>query len=227
LGGELMFTGIIQSVGTIRNIERRGTDCRYTVDFAGLDKHQISIGDSIAVSGVCLTAVKLEGSSFRADVSVETLSCTTFSSIVPATRVNLELALTPATRMGGHIVSGHVDGIGVIKEKTSVGRSVQYRIAVPDDLAKYIAAKGSVCVDGISLTVNKVEGSQFDVNIVPHTLHATTLGAAMAGHKVNIEVDMLARYLERLLSRSDSLESDASLSIAKLNEAGFFESGGA
>ena len=194
-----MFTGIIQAIGTITAVTPKGGDVRLTVATGKLPLDEARLGDSIAVSGVCLTAVELGDGAFSADVSRETLSRTTLGQARAGTPVNLELAMTPTTRFGGHIVSGHVDGIGEVVAKWDDGRSVRFRMRAPRQLAHYIAAKGSICVDGISLTVNRVDGADFEVNIVPHTLRETTLGTTAVGDKVNLEVDIIARYLERLL----------------------------
>ena len=164
-----------------------------------LDLQDVCLGDSIAVNGVCLTAVALPGDGFWADVSGETLTRTGFSGLRVGSPVNLEKALTPSSRLGGHLVSGHVDGVGTVLSRADDGRSVRFRIKAPDELAKYIAEKGSICIDGISLTVNRVSGAEFELNIVPHTLQGTTMGGFQAGRPVNLEVDVIARYLERLL----------------------------
>lgn len=194
-----MFTGIILAVGKITAIERQDGDCRLTIDTGKLSLQNAALGDSIAVNGVCLTAIALGPHTFSADVSNETLSRTSLKTAAAGTPVNLELALTPSTRLGGHIVSGHVDGLATVIEKKPDARSLRFTFKAPDPLAKYIAEKGSVCLDGVSLTVNEVDGSTFGVNIVPHTLQETTLGFAKPGTAVNLEVDLLARYLERLL----------------------------
>jgi len=188
-----MFTGIILAIGKIAAVERKVGDCRLKIDTGKLSLMDVALGDSIAVNGVCLTAVELDAHYFCADVSNETLSRTILNNATTGTAVNLELALTPATRMGGHIVSGHVDGIGQVIEKKADGRSIRFTFKAPDNLAKYIAEKGSICINGISLTVNEVNGAKFSVNIVPYTLKDTTLGEATVGTKVNIEVDLLAR----------------------------------
>lgn len=216
-----MFTGIILAVGTISNIEKKSGDVRLTVSTGKLPLQNAALGDSIAVNGVCLTAVELGTNSFNADVSNETLSRTTLQSASVGTPVNLELALTPNTRMGGHIVSGHVDGIGTVLEKKPDGRSFRFKFKAPDSLAKYIAEKGSICIDGISLTVNEVEGATFSVNIVPHTLSETTLGQIDAGAKVNLEVDLLARYLERLLQGEKAARPQGGISEELLRNSGF------
>ena len=202
-----MFTGIIETVGEIRELSPRGGDLRLVVGCGELGMNAVALGDSIAVNGVCLTAVAFDASSFTADVSSETVNCTTLADFTKGTPVNLEMAMLPTTRLGGHLVSGHVDGVGEVKRRWSDARSERFRIQAPEALAKYIAAKGSICVDGISLTVNAVEGNEFELNIVPHTLTATTMGNYQAGQKVNLEVDVIARYLERLLSASADSEN--------------------
>lgn len=202
-----MFTGIIETVGEIRELTARGGDLRVVVGCGDLDMASVALGDSIAVNGICLTAVAFTAHSFTADVSSETVACTAVANFTVGTRVNLEMAMLPTTRLGGHLVSGHVDGVGKIKRRWPDARSERFRIQAPDNLAKYIAAKGSICVDGISLTVNAVEGNEFELNIVPHTLSATTMGHYQAGQKVNLEVDIIARYLERLLTADESLKS--------------------
>jgi riboflavin synthase len=194
-----MFTGIIQAVGRIIALERRGGDMRMGVSTGALPMEDVHIGDSIAVSGVCLTAVELGGHSFYADVSGETLDRTMLGGLAVNDAVNLEKALTLETRLGGHLVSGHVDGIGVVTARREDSRSVRFTVKAPDELARYIATKGSICVDGVSLTVNAVDGSAFELNIVPHTLEATTMQSFRTGRQVNLEVDLVARYLERLL----------------------------
>ena len=171
-----MFTGIIQAVGKIAALEQKGGDARVRVDTGDLDLADVKLGDSIAVGGVCLTAVALSPTGFAADVSGETLARTTLGALRTGDAVNLEKALLPTTRLGGHLVSGHVDGVGKVHDRQQDARSVRFRIAAPRELAKYIAAKGSICVDGVSLTVNAVHGAEFEVNLVPHTLAATTLG---------------------------------------------------
>lgn len=194
-----MFTGIILAIGKISTIERKAGDFRLKIDTGKLPLSDTQLGDSIAVNGVCLTAVELGERYFCADVSNETWSRTTLKDAKAGTPVNLELALTPTTRMGGHIVSGHVDGIGKVIGRKADARSVRFSVQAPDNLAKYIAEKGSICINGISLTVNEVNGAVFGVNIVPHTLKETTLNDAVVGVEVNLEVDILARYMERLM----------------------------
>ncbi len=217
-----MFTGIIQSVGEIAAIEEKGDDARVRVLTNSLDLSDVQLGDSIAVNGVCLTAVNLPGDGFWADVSGETLSCTTFKSLTVGSKANLEKALTPTTRLGGHLVSGHVDGMGKVVERFNDGRSVRFHIQAPNDMAKYIAEKGSVCVDGISLTVNAVKGAVFELNIVPHTLDETTMGQFKVGTEVNLEVDIIARYLERLILGDKAADVKTSgISMDMLSKNGF------
>jgi len=194
-----MFTGIIQAVGSIASLQQRGGDLRLGIETGKLPLEDVALGDSIAVSGVCLTVVELAGSRFFADVSGETLRRTSLGDLGVGDAVNLEKALTLATRLGGHLVSGHVDGIGNVVSRRQDSRSVQFTIQAPDELARYIAVKGSICVDGVSLTVNAVSGASFELNIVPHTLEETTLAGYRVGRQVNLEVDLIARYLERLL----------------------------
>ncbi|GMR16759.1 MAG: riboflavin synthase [Gammaproteobacteria bacterium] len=219
-----MFTGIIQSIGEVAAIEPKGDDARVRIFTNELDLADVQLGDSIAVNGVCLTAVELPGDGFWADVSAETLSCTTFKSLTVGTKANLEKALTPTTRIGGHLVSGHVDGIGKIVERYDDGRSVRFHVQTPDEMAKYIAEKGSVCVDGISLTVNAVNGAIFELNIVPHTLQETTMSQFKTGTEVNLEVDIIARYLERLILGDKAADVKTSgISMDMLAEHGFLK----
>ena len=215
-----MFTGIIQAIGEIAALEPKGGDVRLRVDTVGLDMSNVNTGDSIAVSGVCLTAVELPGDGFWADVSGETLAHTVIGELKPGARVNLEKALLPTTRLGGHLVSGHVDGVGEVIERKRDARSERFRIRAPGELARYIAHKGSICVDGVSLTVNAVEGGVFDLNIVPHTLAETTLDEYRPGRKVNLEVDLIARYLERLLL-GDAAASGQGITLDFLRAHGF------
>jgi len=219
-----MFTGIIEAIGNIARIEPKGSDARILIRTGKLDLSDVKLGDSIAVNGVCLTAVELPGDGFWADVSGETLTRTRFADVKEGSRVNLEKALTPTTRLGGHLVSGHVDGIGEIIERSPAGRSIRFRIKAVDELARYIAEKGSICVDGISLTVNKVEGASFELNIVPHTLLETIMDDYKVGTRVNLEVDIIARYLERMLLGDKAAESaSAGISASMLAEHGFMK----
>lgn len=217
-----MFTGIVEAVGTLVSLEPRGGDRRAVIDAGAMPLEDVAIGDSIAVSGVCLTAVELRGSAFAADVSGETLERTALGRLRAGAPVNLERALTPSSRLGGHLVSGHVDGLGEVLSRTPAARSVQFSVRAPDRLARYIAEKGSICVDGVSLTVNAVNGARFEVNIVPHTLERTTLGSRTAGDLVNLEVDIVARYLERLLLGGRASDSGAGLTRDFLAEHGFW-----
>ncbi|MBQ0713249.1 MAG: riboflavin synthase [Porticoccus sp.] len=194
-----MFTGIIEAIGEVVVCEPRGGDVRLRVKSSDLDFSEVQLGDSIATNGVCLTVVDLPGDGYVADVSAESLAMTTISDWSAGTLVNLERALTPKTRLGGHMVSGHVDDVGEVVSRHPDARSEQFRIRAPKALAKYIAHKGSITVDGTSLTVNKVEGAEFELNIVPHTLEKTVIGSYQPGTRVNLEVDVIARYLERLL----------------------------
>jgi riboflavin synthase len=216
-----MFTGIILAVGKISQIEQKAGDVRLAIDTGSLSLKGANLGDSIAVNGICLTAVELGEHNFVADVSNETLARTNLKSATAGTPVNLELALTPQTRLGGHIVSGHVDGLAKLLEQTADGRSIRFRFKAPDSLAKYIAEKGSICINGISLTINKVEGAEFSVNIVPHTLKETTLGAISVGDHVNIEVDLLARYMERLMKGEAAADCPSRVTENLLKESGF------
>ncbi len=197
-----MFTGIIQGVGTVRSIEPRGGDVTMTFDTGGVSLADVDTGGSIAVNGACLTAVRHAEGWFTADVSRETLNLTTLGEWTPGTRVNLEKALTAGQALGGHYVTGHVDGVGRVLARHDDGRSVRVEFEVPAELARYVARKGSVCVDGVSLTVNGAHAERFDVNLVPHTLAQTILDGYRPGTRVNLEIDIIARYLERLLSSS-------------------------
>ena len=218
-----MFTGIIQSIGKISHIQPQGGDFRLSISTGKLPLVGAALGDSIAVSGVCLTAIELGDGQFSADVSRETLSRTTLGTLKPGSRVNLELALTPTTRLGGHIVSGHVDGVGEVVQRSADARSVRFVIEAPANLAKYVAEKGSICVDGVSLTVNGVDGKRFDLNIVPHTLAETTMEEFQTGRKVNLEVDLLARYLERLLLGEKAAYSSGGAMEELLANSGFIK----
>lgn len=194
-----MFTGIVQDVGRVVSREPRGGDDRLLITFDRLHPSGISVGDSICVQGCCLTAVEIRDRTFTADVSRETLSLTTLGSLVPGSPVNLEPALKAGDPLGGHLVSGHVDGVGEITSLSGDARSTRIEVSVPAPLARYIAKKGSVTLDGVSLTVNEVQGAIFAINLIPHTQAVTTLGALRPGTRVNVEVDQIARYVERLL----------------------------
>lgn len=215
-----MFTGIIEATGEIDQLQAAGGDWCLKVSSHKLDFSDVKIGDSISVSGVCLTATALSKNSFSADVSNETMACTALGQLTIGDMVNLEKAMLPTTRLGGHIVSGHVDGLAELMSKTSDGRSVRLVYRVPVELAKYIAHKGSVCLDGVSLTVNDVKEDSFDVNIIPHTTEETTIHLYKPGRKVNLEVDVISRYLERLLQGTHKAETP-SLSQEFLANHGF------
>jgi riboflavin synthase len=198
-----MFTGIVQEIGTLQRIEARtgagaAEDRRIDVSFANIARDRLNLGDSICVDGVCLTVAALGASSFSADVSGETLRVTTLGAKAVGARVNLEPALRAGDSLGGHWVSGHVDGIAEVVATSNDARSLRVDFAAPKPLARYIARKGSVTLDGVSLTVNEVDGVNFAVNLIPHTLEVTTLGRLAAGTRVNLEIDLLARYVERL-----------------------------
>ena len=195
-----MFTGIVQAVGEVARIDRLAGDTRLHIDTKGLSLAGLQLGDSVAVNGVCLTVTQRAARGFAADVSTETLTCTTLRDFGAGTPVNLERALTAGAALGGHLVSGHVDGVGQVRQFAEAGRSRLLEIEAPGSLAPYIAAKGSITIDGVSLTVNSVERANFFVNLVPHTLEVTTLGRMQAGQAVNLEVDMIARYVERLIA---------------------------
>ena len=198
-----MFTGIIQSKGSIKEIFSSSDGARLKINTNALDLSDTNVGDSIAVDGVCLTVTELTESSFTADVSNETLTCTTFSALKQGKNVNLERSLRVNQGIDGHLVSGHVDGIGAVNSIEKDGDSVRIKIEVQGDIIKYIAKKGSICINGVSLTVNSVENNFFDVNIVPHTLSATTLGDLSLQSNVNIDIDQIARYVERLFSQNE------------------------
>lgn len=193
-----MFTGLIEAVGRVRSCESRDGDLRVWIDTGALARDDIALGESIAVSGVCLTVVAFDADGFAADVSNETLSRTTLGSLADGAPVNLERALLPTTRLGGHLVSGHVDGLGTVQAIAPDARSQRWRFGVPRALSRYIAEKGSIAVDGVSLTVNAVGDDWFEVNLVPHTVAHTAFGTMQPGTAVNLEVDQVARYVERL-----------------------------
>ncbi len=192
-----MFTGIIQAVGKIAQTQARGQDVRLSIAAGGLDLSDVQLGDSIAVNGVCLTVIAKHATNFEVDVSAETLRCTIGFALDGA--VNLEKALRLADRLGGHLVSGHVDGVGSVRRFEQVGDCFLLQVEAPGDLARFVAAKGSITINGVSLTVNQVQGDRFEVNLIPHTLEMTTLKFIQPGSRVNLEVDLLARYAERLL----------------------------
>lgn len=203
-----MFSGIVQRGGTLVESDRTNGDARLRIRWSQPLPEVARVGDSIAVNGCCLTVSELVDGGFRADLSAETLACTTLGALAVGDRVNLEGALRAASALGGHLVSGHVDGIGTLVARTADERSLRLRFRVPAALARYIARKGSVCIDGVSLTVNAVEGAYFEVNLIPHTLEVTTLGGLAPGGAVNLEVDLIARYLERLLEARDASDDE-------------------
>ena len=195
-----MFTGIVQDVGRVESCEARGGDLRLVIACTQPGLAAIRVGDSICVQGCCLTATEVRGSSFAADVSRETLALTTLGELAVGAAVNLEPALRAGDALGGHLVSGHIDGVAQVVAVSGDARSRRLNIAVPPALARYLAPKGAVAVDGVSLTVNAVENASFGVNIIPHTQAVTTLGQLAVGARVNLEVDQVARYLARLLA---------------------------
>lgn len=216
-----MFTGIVATVGTISKMETRGDAGRLRIDPGTLDISDVVLGDSIAVSGPCLTVVDVTSSSFEVDVSQETLARTTLGQRKAGDGVNLEKALRLNDRLGGHLVSGHVDGIGKVSSRDSWDDYIRFVTQVPIELARYLAFKGSVCIDGVSLTINAVGDDWFEVLTIPHTLERTTLGVLAEGDSVNIEVDLIARYIERLMGTSSVEESSSGVTVAKLIDAGF------
>ncbi|VAW50916.1 Riboflavin synthase eubacterial/eukaryotic [hydrothermal vent metagenome] len=215
-----MFTGIIEAVGRIQNIEPVGGDMRLHVGVGSLNMNDVQLGDSIAVNGVCLTAIEFDKESFVADVSNETISLTSLKELATGSEVNLEKALLPTTRLGGHLVSGHVDGLGEVISINEESRSIQIIIRSPDELKHYIAMKGSICIDGTSLTVNKITNADFEINIVPHTQQQTIIKNYKPGTMVNLEVDLIARYLERLLLKNED-EQNGGVTLETLVKAGF------
>ena len=206
-----MFTGIIQSLGTVESLLETASDWRLKLSTGQLDLADVRTGDSIAVNGCCLTVVELSVRGFSADVSAETLRCTTLGNLKPGNRVNLEKAMLACGRLGGHIVSGHVDGVGVLLASTAEGGSHCLEFEVPPALARYVATKGSICIDGVSLTVNLVQENRFGVNIIPHTWDQTIVGDYRIGQTVNLEVDVVARYLERLQQADQGRDRDSGL----------------
>lgn len=225
-----MFTGIIQAVGTVSSIDKRGGDVILRLNTADLELDNVALGDSIAVNGVCLTVTAIFDGGFAADASTETLGLTSLGGLSINSAVNLEKALTLSTPLGGHLVSGHVDGLGKILRRYPDGRSERFDIEAPAEISRYVAAKGSICIDGISLTVNSIEGDVFSVCVIPHTQGQTIMPNYTAGTAVNLEVDVIARYLERLLTApSKAAASDAASSnndlISKLKSAGFIGQG--
>ncbi len=217
-----MFTGIVEAVGQLTAITPKGEDVTITVNVGKLDMSDVKLGDSIATNGVCLTVVAFNETSYSADLSLETLKKSGFAHYQAGDKVNLEKAMLPTTRFGGHIVSGHVDGVGEIIERNMVGRAIEFWVELPSELNKYVAEKGSITVDGISLTVNDLRKNAFKLTIVPHTTQETTIDSFQVGRKVNLEVDVLARYLERLLQgRETEQQPESRLTMEFLQQNGF------
>ncbi|MFT6330906.1 MAG: riboflavin synthase [Bermanella sp.] len=218
-----MFTGIIEAKGTIKSLVNHGDDIRLTVETGKLDMSDVALGDSIATNGVCLTVVAFGANYYSVDVSSETIKHTGFADYSNGSAVNLEKAMRADTRFGGHIVSGHVDGVGKVLSVTDHQRYVEIWVRAPDELAKYIAHKGSITVDGVSLTVNEVKGASFMLWLIPHTLQETVMGTYAIGTKVNLEVDVIARYLERLMLGDKAAQEDQDISMSFLAEHGYLK----
>ncbi|NOH81173.1 riboflavin synthase [Vibrio sp. RE86] len=216
-----MFTGIVEAVGTLAAITPKGEDISVTVNVGKLDMADVKLGDSIATNGVCLTVVDFTESSYTADLSLETLKKTGFADYQAGDKVNLEKAMLPTTRFGGHIVSGHVDGVGEIVERNMVGRAIEFWVSMPEEITRYVAEKGSITVDGISLTVNDLRKNAFKLTIVPHTGEETTIADFHVGRKVNLEVDVLARYMERLLNTQRDQQPESRITMEFLQQNGF------
>ncbi|MBU3016735.1 riboflavin synthase [Paraglaciecola agarilytica] len=219
-----MFTGIIEDVGHIESLTPTGDDIRLRIRVSKLDMSDVALGDSIANNGVCLTVVDMSASGFSADVSHETIKRSGFADYKAGSKVNLEKAMLPSSRFGGHIVSGHVDGVGEVISVNPVGRYVEIWVQAPNDLARYLAEKGSITVDGVSLTVNAVDGAKFLITLIPHSLQETIIGGYKKGTKINLEVDVVARYLERLMlgdKAAQSGQQKSDISMAFLAENGY------
>lgn len=223
-----MFTGIIEAVGKIKAININGQGARIVIATNSLDMSDVNLGDSIATNGICLTVVEFDSTSFSADVSNETLKRTGFANYQVGSQVNLEKAMLASTRFGGHMVSGHVDGISQVLSIQNNGNSIEYWLSMPKELAHYIAEKGSVTIDGTSLTVNALRDDSFRLTIVPHTVKETIFAQYQVGTKVNLEVDLIARYLERLLqgnagNESEQAQQNSNVDEALLRQAGFIK----
>ncbi|MBL4831700.1 MAG: riboflavin synthase [Aliivibrio sp.] len=216
-----MFTGIIEAVGTLAALTPKGDDISITVNVGRLDMGDVKLGDSIATNGVCLTVVAQTASTYTADLSLETLKRTGFNHYKSGDRINLEKAMLPTTRFGGHIVSGHVDGVGEVIERNQTGRAIEFWIKMPIEITRYVAEKGSITVDGISLTVNDLRKDAFKLTIVPHTASETTMDEFVVGKKVNLEVDVFARYLERLVMGKNEQPENNSTTMELLAKSGF------
>jgi riboflavin synthase len=216
-----MFTGIIETIGTVKSTSMIGGDVRITISAQDFAKRAVNLGDSIAINGVCLTVIEHSGADFGFDVSVESINHTLIGDWQVGVKVNLEMALLPTTRLGGHLVSGHVDGMATLKTLKEDARSWRMEFEVPEELKKYVAKKGSITINGTSLTVNSVNNNLFDINVIPHTFEVTTLGELKPGDKVHIEVDLIARYLERLLLGNAHLPTSSNISEEFLVGHGF------
>ncbi len=216
-----MFTGIVKAKGRIRSLKKQGGDLCISVESKELDWSIFDVGESISVNGVCLTATALHSDGFDADVSIETINVTALAGLTTGSAVNLEPSIRLGERLGGHLVSGHVDCVGTVAARDSDARSVSLKIEVPNEVGRYLAKKGAVCVDGVSLTINEVSEQAFEVNIIPHTAEETIIGDYAVGSAVNIEVDLLARYIERLLDRDEISKADAGLSKDFLKAHGY------
>lgn len=216
-----MFTGIVQALGKILSISANGKGAQISIESEDLDFSDVAIGDSIACNGVCLTVVRLGRNSFVADISHETIECTVFKYLTNGSLINLEKALTPNTHLGGHIVQGHVDGVGKIIGISRTDNAVDIWIEAPNDISRYIAMKGSITINGISLTVNEIKGDLFRLTLIPHTHDVTNAMMWKEGEMVNIEVDVLARYIERLLNHGDGRQKKSSMTASFLMENGF------
>jgi len=217
-----MFTGIIEATGKIVELTQKQGDLAIRIQSTNLDMKDVKLGDSIATNGVCLTVVAKHSDGFSADLSNETISLTGFAHYKKGQTVNLEKAMQPLSRLGGHLVSGHVDGIATVESITPNARATEYWLSTDNDLMKYIPYKGSVCIDGISLTVNEVEQNRFKLTIVPHTAEQTTIAEFQVGTQVNLEVDQIARYLERLIKGAEQ-PSRSDISMSLLAQAGFIK----
>ncbi|MDO6684408.1 MULTISPECIES: riboflavin synthase [unclassified Agarivorans] len=218
-----MFTGIIEALGIIKSIEKRSGDVRLHIACSSLDMADVHLGDSIAVNGICLTVVEFGSDYFCADVSTETLSLTSLAKCKQGDKVNLEKAMLATNRFGGHIVSGHVDGLAEVVSISPSARAVNIWLKVPNELARYIAHKGSITVDGISLTVNEVQQQQLRLTIIPHTAEQTTISQWAPGQKINLEVDVIARYVERLIGYAEESKNESNINTAFLAQHGFLK----
>lgn len=215
-----MFTGIVKAIGTVSRMESRGGDLRLSIESPDVDWGGFETGESICINGVCLTAVEFGRHSFAADVSTETMKVTALSSLAAGTKVNIEPSLALGERLGGHLVSGHVDCVGEVVSRRKDARSLQFEVRIPGEYARYVARKGSIAVDGVSLTINAVSADTVALTIIPHTAESTIIGGYVVGTKVNIEVDMVARYVERLLA-SGAESDEGGISLQTLREYGY------